>query len=238
MLAFPGTRRFEILRKLGTGGMGVVFEAYDREHGTPCALKLLPSTSPDALVRFKNEFRILQGLHHPNLVTLGERLSDEGHWFFTMELVAGVDFMTHVRIRDTRYEPTVPSMDVTCSNTDVGPEPQASRLAPAHPLPPFDEPRLTAALVQLAEGLRYLHDSGKVHRDVKPSNVLVTPEGRVVLLDFGLVADLAAASAASRSPVVSVAGTPEYMAPEQRAGATVGPPADMYAFGIMLFRAL
>src|SRR6185369_6375986 len=87
-----------------------------------------------------------------------------------------------------------------------------------------------------AEGLRFLHDAGKVHRDVKPSNVLVTPEGRVVLLDFGLVADQVRHEA--HSPVVSVAGTPEYMAPEQRAGAAVGPPADMYAFGIMLFRAL
>jgi hypothetical protein len=238
MLAFPGTRRFEILRKLGTGGMGVVFEAFDREHGAPCALKLLPSESPDALLRFKREFRTLQGLHHPNLVTLGELLSDEGRWFFTMELVAGVDFMTHVRVRDTRYEPTLPSMERTQSFPDANDPLAALVAASATPavLPPFDAPRLIAALVQLAEGLRFLHDAGKVHRDVKPSNVLVTPEGRVVLLDFGLVADHVRHEAPQA--VVSVAGTPEYMAPEQRAGAAVGPPADMYAFGIMLFRAL
>src|SRR5207244_1682074 len=128
---------------------------------------------------FKQEFREAQDLHHPNLVTLGELIADEGQWFFTMELVDGVDFTTYV-----------------CEGSDV--DPHAKTIAaplPAtsgHPLSirsvravsPFDETRLRAALVGLGKGLRALHESGKVHRDIKPSNVLVTREGRVVLLDF------------------------------------------------------
>src|SRR5678815_4132353 len=175
---FAGTARFDLVRTLGEGGMGLVYEAFDRDRGSSCALKLLPSVTPAALLRFKREFRALQGLHHPNLISLGELLSDREHWFFTMELVDGVDFLTWVGA-----EPADPAA-VTRTWVEDAPASAAGARASA-----CDVGRLTPALAQLVAGLEFLHDNGKVHRDVKPSNILVTPGGRVVLLDFGLVAE-------------------------------------------------
>jgi eukaryotic-like serine/threonine-protein kinase len=96
---FAGTARFALIRELGSGGMGIVFEAEDRVRSSRVALKTLHRMDPTELYRFKKEFRSLQSLVHPNLVTLYEFISDQGHWFFTMELVEGEDFLTYVRGR-------------------------------------------------------------------------------------------------------------------------------------------
>ncbi len=188
--------RFEIIRFLGRGGMGMVYEALDRERGARIALKTLRQVSAESLLRFKNEFRAVQDVQHPNLVTLGELLEDRGQWWLTMELVDGVEFLAHVR-----------------------------------PGGALDEARLRAALVQLASALQALHARGLVHRDVKPNNVLVTPAGRVVLLDFGLVVHVDQSDS-------NVVGTPAYMAPEQGLGQEIGPPADWYGVGVLLYEAL
>ena len=92
-----GTARFTLIRELGSGGMGTVFEAEDRLRSSRVALKTLNRLDPDDLYRFKKEFRSLQNLSHPNLVALYELISEDGHWFFTMELVNGVDFLKYVR---------------------------------------------------------------------------------------------------------------------------------------------
>jgi hypothetical protein len=88
---------------------------------------------------------------------------------------------------------------------------------------------------QLAEGLAFLHAHGVVHRDVKPTNVLITPEGRVVLLDFGLAIDAASDPALEAGLVV---GTPGYMSPEQIAMTRATPASDWYSLGVMLYQAL
>ena len=93
---------------------------------------------------------------------------------------------------------------------------------------------IVACILQLAEGLRALHDHRLLHRDLKPSNVLVTAAGRVVLLDFGLIHQLAG----NRQQTATFAGTPGYMSPEQVAGGTLGQPSDWYAVGVMLYQAL
>ena len=98
----------------------------------------------------------------------------------------------------------------------------------------LDEPRLRDAVGQLARAVFVLHRRGLLHLDIKPSNVLVGPGGRVVLLDFGLVRPSAASASESRMTL----GTPAYMAPEQAAGERVGTPADWYAVGVVLYRAL
>jgi serine/threonine protein kinase len=94
--------------------------------------------------------------------------------------------------------------------------------------------RLRRALTQLLSALACLHDNGFVHRDLKPSNVLVTEDGRVVVLDFGLVHEVTSANEADDH----ILGTPAYMAPEQAARQAAGPPADLYAVGVILFECL
>jgi tetratricopeptide (TPR) repeat protein len=93
---FPGTERFAIRRRLGAGGMGVVYEAFDRERGERLALKTILRLDASSLYRFKNEFRSQADLIHPGLVRLHELFSEGNQWFFTMELVEGVDFLEFV----------------------------------------------------------------------------------------------------------------------------------------------
>ena len=233
---FRGTARFQIVRRLGAGGMGVVYEAFDRERRTRVALKTLLHLDADSLYRFKNEFRTLADIQHPNLVRLDELCCEDGRWFFTMELVDGVDFLAWVRPLDPQFTGRGashggPTMPIPTGGDTV------QLVLPQLPQPTakFDEPRLRAAFEQLAVGLDALHRAGKVHCDVKPSNVLVTPEGRVVVLDFGLATDIAQPLAVRDSVVV---GTADYMAPEQAFGDRVGPEADWYAVGVVLYEAL
>ncbi len=95
---FVGTDRFQIVRKIGAGGMGVVYEALDRESGQQVALKTLKELDPTAVFRFKQEFRSLTELSHPNLVPLYELISDGEQWFFVMELIAdAVDFSEYLK---------------------------------------------------------------------------------------------------------------------------------------------
>jgi serine/threonine protein kinase len=240
-LSFAGTSRFEIVRVLGAGGMGEVYEAIDRERDQRVALKTLRAMGADSLLRFKNEFREFQDLQHPNLITIGELYCEEGDWFFTMELLDGINFLEYVRPMvygsQRRSSPGVSGggvgiADSPSQTTEPMYQPR-SRNPPSGPT--FNEARLRPALQQLAQGLLALHEAGKVHRDIKPSNILVTQHGRVVLLDFGLAADVAHRQHKSE---VDIVGTVEYMAPEQAAGRQVGPPADWYAVGALLFEAL
>jgi eukaryotic-like serine/threonine-protein kinase len=232
--ALGDNSRFEVIRLLGEGGMGMVYEALDRELGAYVALKTLRDVHPDARFRFKHEFRSLQDIHHPNLVSLGEMFEENGQLFFTMEMVEGVHFLEHLR-EGAGPEPALARDEIETRVSARGaasPE-AAPDVAPASPPAAIDEPRIRAAFGQLARGLHALHAAGKVHRDVKPSNVLVTAEGRVVILDFGLVQ-----SVAENERRFLVVGTARYMAPEQAAGAQVGPEADWYSVGVMLYLAL
>jgi tetratricopeptide (TPR) repeat protein len=208
--------------------MGVVYEAFDREHNATVALKTLHSPSADALLRLKREFRSLQNVQHANLVTLGELIEERGTWFFTMDLINGVpllEYITQGRSRISGMEETLSGTDSLAAGPDVF---STSRQS-------FDEGRLRACLQQLARGLSALHAAGMVHRDVKPSNILVDQDGHLSLLDFGLVTDRETDASWSGENIV---GTVAYMAPEQAAGRRVGPEADWYAVGVILYEAL
>jgi serine/threonine protein kinase/tetratricopeptide (TPR) repeat protein len=238
---FKGTRRFAVQRRLGSGGFGDVFQVLDRERNSVVALKTLRRMDPDALYRFKKEFRTLADLVHPNLVALYELLAEGHEWFFTMELVKGPDFLQFVRERDWRPRPVSTRQGgesdetVSLAVSDIPVEPAPPRPAGALSRPPPQMEKLRAALVQLAEGLLAVHQAGKLHRDIKPSNVLVTPEGRVKILDFGLVAEL---DSGTRELTRQVVGTPAYMAPEQVAGRPPVPASDWYSVGVLLYEAL
>lgn len=192
--SFPTMTRFARRRLLGSGGFGVVYEAYDHDQNAVVALKTLRRADAAHVSYLKREFRSLADTVHPNLVELYELLSDGVQWFFTMALVEGIHFDQYVR---------------------------------RHPH------ALREALKQLADGVLALHRAGKLHQDLKPSNVLVTSEGRVVILDFGLVADVGLGSRAT-----PIAGTPAYMAPERLRNTAPCTASDCYSVGVMLFHAL
>src|SRR5258708_39828180 len=96
LVEWKGNDRYRVLRRIGEGGMGVVYEAFDRERGQPVAVKSLLHFSPAALYRFKQEFRTLTDVHHRNLVRLYELVVTEDEAvFFTMEVGGGIDFLTY-----------------------------------------------------------------------------------------------------------------------------------------------
>ncbi len=231
MTPFVGTPRFEVRRILGEGGMGVVYEAFDRERGMPVALKTLRYLDAQGIFRFKTEFRARADLEHRNVVRLGELHKEAGHWFFTMELIEGRSFLSTIRFDDVVAHDAPTEVALSLLNVDST---QDIPIVDAEPGRGYDERRLRAALRQLVHGLDALHRTGIVHRDLKPSNVLITHKGRVVILDFGLVAE-------QRPREVSdpgIVGTAAYMAPEQAMSAAVGPAADWYSVGVMLYEAL
>jgi hypothetical protein len=234
---FEGTQRFRILRCIGSGGMGAVYEAVDRDHDTRVALKVLTALNADSLLRFKTEFRALRDLEHPNVVSFGELLEHDGRWFFTMEYIEGVDFLDYVRPNhNDRSEPTTVRVARPPSKIPSRPSSHQWKPIPFLADPAYDEARLRHALGQLSRGLAALHAAGKIHRDIKPSNVRVTPDGRVVLLDFGLVTDRE--HPAHLTDVEKIVGTPAFMAPEQAGMREVGPAADWYSLGVMLYLSL
>ena len=97
LTAPPPLRRFDLVRRIGSGGMGIVYEALDRERGGRVALKTLPTLDAERRLRFKREFRAIQDIHHPNLVILGDLFEEDGQLWFSMELVSGVHFLEYVR---------------------------------------------------------------------------------------------------------------------------------------------
>jgi serine/threonine protein kinase len=224
--------RFDVRARVGEGAVGIVYDAFDRERGTRVAVKTLRTVSAELLLSLKNEFRAVQDLQHPNLVSLGELFEARGTWFFTMEFVEGTDLVRYARPGDPRV-PSSPPPPLALARAPASTSPAASE--PASKAHVFDEARLRDALAQLVRGLSALHAANKLHRDIKPSNVLVTHEGRVVILDFGLARDLARAEGDHDDRMV---GTAAYMAPEQALGDAVGPAADWYSVGAVLYEAL
>ena len=201
-MAFRGTKRFELIRKLGEGGEGLVYEAHDNERDMRVALKTLRELDATSLYRFKKEFRALTDVSHPNIVGLYDLVSERDDWFFTMELVEGVDFVSYVRPPGWRAPAASASERSTAvvtrsiMTTGRGGNGEARAGGAANPRTPREQPRVPLAtladekrlrntLGQLAQAIHALHGVGMVHRDLKPSNVRVTSKGRVVLVPSG-----------------------------------------------------
>ncbi|MCA9651176.1 MAG: serine/threonine-protein kinase PknK, partial [Myxococcales bacterium] len=241
--SFDGDERFEIRSALGRGTSSVVYRAFDRQRGAEVALKVLSVQGSAEMLAFKREFRSMADVAHPNLVKLYELYATGDKLMFTMELVDGSDFLGYVRRPVgagpswTAGTPRPPAAERDTVAEWTGPAPErvpvdlTGELAYFPPLHPDQIPQLRTVTAQLVRGLMALHDAGHVHRDVKPSNVMVDDTGRAVVLDFGVAAELAGHAQA--------AGTPAYMSPEQaQGGHRPSPSADFYGVGVMLYEAL
>jgi tRNA A-37 threonylcarbamoyl transferase component Bud32 len=241
---FEASDRFRLQRSLGSGGFGVVYEAYDTQRHARVALKLLRHADPGGLFRLKREFRTLADLSHPNLVMLHELVADREPWFIVMELVDGVDFLSFVSAGKflenaedaTGIEGLAP--DEVTGAVMTGPRPvRASREVVC------DLDRFQTVARQLVDALVYLHAAGRLHCDIKPSNVLVRDDGVLKVLDFGLTSELSADAASPRPRArpdsgQRVSGTPAYMSPEQARSVPLTAASDWYSVGVMFFEAL
>jgi WD40 repeat protein len=223
-LSSPAVPGYEVLEILGQGGMGVVYRARHRALDRVVALKMLLAgghARRDELARFKAEAEAIARLQHPHIVQVFEVGEHEGQPFFSLEYVDGGSL--------------------------------ADRLD-GTPLPAREAAEL---VVTLARAVHAAHEKGIVHRDLKPANVLLSfsrdPEGSASgappsgsrlngaipkITDFGLAKRLEGGAALTQSG--AVVGTPTYMAPEQAAGRVreVGPAADVYALGVILYELL
>jgi tetratricopeptide (TPR) repeat protein len=217
---------YEVLGELGRGGMGVVYRARQIALDRPVALKVILGAAhagPDQLARFRAEATAAARLQHPNIVQVFEVGEHVGAPFFSLELVEGGTLADRLR---------------------------------GEPQPPLQAADLIRTLARAVE---HAHLRGVIHRDLKPTNVLVqSPEsavpspqsndnrlgtgdcglGTLKVTDFGLAKQAAADSKLTQTG--AILGTPSYMAPEQAAGdgATVGPAADIYALGTILYESL
>jgi serine/threonine-protein kinase len=198
--------RYQVLRRLGRGGMGVVYEAIQTSVRRTVALKMvLAGTEADTQerARFRVEAEAIGRLQHPNIVQIYEVGETGGRPFLSMEFVGGGSL---------------------AQKLDGTPLPEAE----------------AAQLIEtLALAINQAHQSQIIHRDLKPSNVLLTADGTPKITDFGL-AKLLMGDDQSLTPTDAIVGTPSYMAPEQ-AGARqteIGPAADVYALGAILYECL
>lgn len=204
--------RYEVRDTVGGGGMGDVYRVHDPVTRRELALKVLKFSYPRALHYFKREFRAVARLSHPNLVALHDLHQDGARYFYTMELIDGVDLYLYVN----GHNHVVTDPQKLC---------QPERLA-----------RVRHAFVQLLRALAYLHDHGCIHRDIKPSNVLVDTSGRVKLVDFGIVKELLPGG--EGQSLSQVFGTSTYFSPEQSLGSRVTTATDLYAAGVVLYELL
>lgn len=218
-------------REIGRGGMGVVFSALDPRLGRRVAVKVLASArfaTECERRRFEREARATAALSHPGIVPIHGVGVVEGSLYYTMELVPGRSLDALLRkMRDAgAAAPALDALRVAWTRTNPGDEPLDLR---DRSLGEF------AARVgaELAEALAHAHARKIIHRDVKPSNVVLRPDGRVQLLDFGLAAVL-------DEPRLTVSrdfvGTALYAAPEQLAGARADERMDIYALGVLLYQ--
>jgi serine/threonine protein kinase len=251
---------YRILREIGRGGMGVVFEAEQESLGRRVALKVLPFHSildERSLERFRREARAAARLQHSHIVPVLGFGEEDGILYYTMQLIRGVGLDQAIpevaRLRSSSGLPNDPGSAVESGSSSriaqglltgrfelemVPLEPQEKTAAEAVPAVPrhaggtFEYHRSVARIgVQAARALAYAHSEGVLHRDIKPSNLLLDSTGSVWLTDFGL------AKAADLGGVTrpgEVLGTLRYMAPEQLEG-EASARSDIYSLGLTLY---
>jgi serine/threonine-protein kinase len=204
--------RYEVLEKLGAGVLGEVVKVKDTKDGSVQAIKLFKPQviSASNMGRFEREFRSIASINHPNIVRVYEIGVHQDRPFFSMELLDGTDLRRY--IADSRPTPE-----------KTGYEEYARRSA--------------YVFHQIADALATVHAAGIVHRDLKPENIFAKfgKFPRAKLLDFGH-----AKTGDNQNLTVTgtVLGTAWYIPPEQAMGKEIGPPADLYSLGCVMFETL
>jgi WD40 repeat protein len=212
---------YDLLGEIARGGMGVVYRARQRSLNRLVAVKLISAgalATPELVKRFRAEAEAAAGLAHPNIVPIFEIGEQWGQHFFSMELVEG------------------PSLREVLDSPGLWSSPGGGVVSR---LDFFRRPRRGAELVAtLADAVHYAHQRGVLHRDVKPGNILLAPDGQPRLTDFGLARLLRNDSTLTRTDVLL--GTPAYMAPEQARGDARGvtTSVDVYGLGAVLYEVL
>jgi tetratricopeptide (TPR) repeat protein/tRNA A-37 threonylcarbamoyl transferase component Bud32 len=201
----PFGRRYRILKVLGQGGMGVVYQAWDEELGLAVALKTIrpevmsdPITAADIERRFKRELLLARQVTHRNVVRIHDLGEVDGIKYLTMPFIEGQ---------------TLSAVVSQSGKLPVG--------------------RALQIVGEIADGLIAAHGAGVVHRDLKPENVMLDGDGHAVIMDFGISRSLTGTGAGTM--MGSVVGTLEYMSPEQARGETADQRSDIYALGLMLY---
>jgi hypothetical protein len=216
---------FRIVREVGRGGMGVVYEAVQISLGRRVALKVLPfatALDPQHLARFRVEAQAAALLHHPHIVPVHAVGCDRGVHYYAMQFIDGRTLAELIAELRESFNPTGDAQHT------IAPTPTRRR-----------QLARSAALLCLeaAEALEHAHSLGVIHRDVKPANLLIDATGRLWVADFGL-ARLGDGACATRSD--NLVGTLRYMAPELALGrrAIADGRADLYALGATLYELL
>jgi serine/threonine protein kinase/tetratricopeptide (TPR) repeat protein len=202
----PGTllgARYQVLRILGQGGMGAVYQARDSELDRIIALKVIRpelASNPSILARFKQELILSRNVTHKNVIRIFDLGEAEGTKFITMEYVEGEDLRGILRRKGK-----------------------------------FHAKEAVTVIQQICLALEAAHGTGVIHRDLKPQNVMRDPQGRVVVMDFGLARSLESDGMTQTGALV---GTLEYMSPEQALGATLDQRSDLFAVGLIFYELL
>ena len=209
---------YQVLARIGAGGMGEVYRARDTRLGRDVAIKILPrafTDQPDRLARFEREARALASLNHPHIAAIHGVEESAGVRALVLECVEGETLAERIARAGARGLPIKEALDIAR---------------------------------QIADALDAAHEKGIVHRDLKPANIKITPQGVVKVLDFGLAKlDVdGAQTSGTESPTLTVddtreglvVGTAAYMSPEQARGLAVDKRTDIWAFGCVLYEML
>lgn len=203
-------RRYRLDSRIATGGMGEVWRGTDTILGREVAIKLLKNEyadDPSFRARFETEAQHAASLHHANIAAVYD--------FGESPTADGSGVLRPYLVMEL-----------------VDGQPLSALLRPGEPMDPA---AVRGLLAQAADGLAAAHAGGIVHRDVKPANLLVTPDRRIKVTDFGIAR---AAEGVGMTQTGEVMGTPQYLSPEQARGETATPASDVYSLGVVAFECL
>lgn len=239
---------YEIIEEIGRGGMGIVYKARQKKLNRLVAIKVLPAllgvVRPQAKARFRREAELVAGLEHTNIIGIYDFDEVDGTLYYAMQLIEGRSLREVLgEIRESG------AVDVVLGNAESTSELARHAVTRNTDAPPGDPSTVTSGdhrayyrmvaswMAEVADALHYAHGRGVIHRDVKPSNLLLAADGRLMISDFGL----ARPSAADTLTVSgSLMGTCRYMCPEQfdRDQGMIDHQVDIYALGATLYELL